>query len=120
MMGKASENHGKMQRILDELEKLFEEAVSRGSSTEAAGSDVPVQELSDDPQLGYIEVVIGPAFDIDAYNHGAQGEPAKGVLSAAGRGVLDMDRQYNAVNFQFFVQRADAGVFHESAEASYE
>merc|ERR1719230_922218 len=31
-----------------------------------------------------------------------------------------MDKQYNAVNFQFFVQRADAGMTREGAEASYE
>merc|ERR1719171_1760045 len=31
-----------------------------------------------------------------------------------------MDRQYNAVNFQYFTQRADAGVTRTGAEASYE
>jgi len=31
-----------------------------------------------------------------------------------------MDRQYNAVNFQFFKQRAEAGITREGAEASFE
>eukprot|EP00411_Alexandrium_monilatum_P110235 CAMPEP_0175709198 /NCGR_PEP_ID=MMETSP0097-20121207/39449_1 /TAXON_ID=311494 /ORGANISM="Alexandrium monilatum, Strain CCMP3105" /LENGTH=1037 /DNA_ID=CAMNT_0017016591 /DNA_START=8 /DNA_END=3121 /DNA_ORIENTATION=+ len=115
MMAKASENHSKMQQILDDLEELFE-AACEGTAEGA----VPLEDLSDDPQLGYIEVVIGPAFDIDAYNDGVNGNPTKGVLSAADRGVLDMDRQYNAVNFQFFVQRADAGATRDGAEASFE
>ena len=41
-----------------------------------------------------------------AYNDGVKGNKAKGVLSAEERGVLDMDRQYNAVNFQYFAQQA--------------
>ena len=44
--------------------------------------------------------------DIDAYNDGVKGNASKGILPAAERGVLDMDRQYNAVNFQFFAQQA--------------
>jgi len=118
MMAKASENHGKMQHVLDDLEELFDSA-SAEHNNHIEGA-VPVEELSDDPQLGYIEVVIGPAFDIDAYNDGANGNPSKGILSASERGVVDMDRQYNAVNFQFFVQRAEAGATRDGAEASFE
>ncbi|CAJ1460360.1 unnamed protein product [Effrenium voratum] len=66
-----------------------------------------------------MEVIIGPAFDMDAYNDGVKGNKAKGVLSAEERGVLDMDRQYNAVNFQYFAQQADAGATKEGAEASF-
>lgn len=117
MMSKASENHAKMQRVLEDLEELFER-VSERQTSEAAGA--PVEELSDDPQLGVMEVIVGPAFDMDAYNDGINGSAARGILPAADRGVTDMDRQYNAVNFQFFTQRADAGVTRSGAEASYE
>ena len=34
-------------------------------------------------------------------------------------GILDMDRQYNAVNFQYFAQAAEAGVTKAGAEASF-
>lgn len=117
MMSTASENHAKMQRVLEDLEDLFESAGDQQNST--AGND-PVEELSDDPQLGVMQVIIGPAFDIDAYNDGVNGNPTKGIQSAADRGVLDMDRQYNAVNFQFFKQRAEAGITREGAQASFE
>jgi hypothetical protein len=117
MMKKASENHLKMQRILDNLEEFFDAACNVNI---VADGGTPVDQLSDDPQLGNIEVVIGPAFDIDAYNDGANGNSSKGIVSAIDRGVLDMDRQYNAVNFQFFVQRAVAGVTRDGAEASFE
>lgn len=113
MMSTASTNHGKMQRVLEDLEELFEAA----GDAQAAGC---AEELSDDPPLGTMQVIIGPAFDIDAYNDGVNGNPGKRILSAADRGVLDMDRQYNAVNFQFFKQRAEAGVTREGAEASFE
>jgi len=114
MMSQASRNHSKMQRVLDELEDLFEAACDR------PGVGASEEELSEDPPLGSIEVVIGPAFDIDAYNDGINGNPSIGVLPAADRGVLDMDRQYNAVNFQFYVQRTAAGVTREGAEVSFE
>jgi len=117
MMSTASENHGKMQRVLEDLEELFEAATDQQHD---ADGGVSVEELGDDPQLGVMQVIIGPAFDIDAYNDGVNGNSAKGIQSAAERGVLDMDRQYNAVNFQFFKQRAEAGVTREGAEASYE
>jgi hypothetical protein len=117
MMSTASENHAKMQRVLEDLEELFEAACDRRDSSSAG---VPSEDLSDDPQLGVMEVIIGPAFDIDAYNDGVNGNKAKGILPAADRGVSDMDRQYNAVNFQYFTQRADAGVTRTGAEASYE
>lgn len=117
MMSQASENHAKMQRALDDLEELFE---TTSDQREAAASGAgALEELSDDPQLGTMEVVIGPAFDIEAYNDGINGNSARGILSSADRGVLDMDRQYNAVNFQVFVQRADAGATRAGAEASY-
>eukprot|EP00913_Durusdinium_trenchii_P002275 g2100.t1 len=58
-------------------------------------------------------------FDIDAYNDGVKGNPSKGILAAADRGILDMDRQYNAVNFQYFAQQAEAGVTRAGAEASF-
>merc|ERR1711998_514816 len=105
-----------MQHVLEDLEELFEAATDRNS---ASGS-IAAEELSDDPQLGVMQVIIGPAFDIDAYNDGINGNRAKGIQSAADRGVLDMDRQYNAVNFQYFKQRAEAGVTKEGAQASFE
>ena len=98
---------------LEDLEELFEAAQDRQAA------DGHAEELTDDPQLGIMEVIIGPAFDMDAYNDGVRGNAARAVLSAADRGVLDMDRQYNAVNFQYFAQQADAGVTREGAEASY-
>lgn len=118
MMSKASENHAKMQRVLGDLEELFEAAVDRQAAGDV-GARAP-EELGDDPQLGVMEVIIGPAFDIDAYNDGINGNPARGVLSSKDRGVLDMDRQYNAVNFQFYTQRSDAGITRAGAEASFE
>mmetsp|Transcript_27415 Transcript_27415/g.64035 ORF Transcript_27415/g.64035 Transcript_27415/m.64035 type:complete len:1045 (-) Transcript_27415:184-3318(-) len=116
MMSVASTNHRKMQQVLEDLEELFEAALDR-QAAEAGGS--PVEDLSDDPQLGVMEVVIGPAFDMDAYNDGVKGNTTNAVLAAADRGILDMDRQYNAVNFQYFAQQADAGVTRAGAEASY-
>merc|ERR1719277_450165 len=116
-MSKASENHAKMQQVLEDLEELFERA---SESRDAPAEDVPTEVLTDDPQLGVMEVIVGPAFDIDAYNDGVNSNASSGILSAADRGVMDMDRQYNAVNFQFFAQRADAGVTRSHAEASYE
>lgn len=56
-------------------------------------------------RLGFIEVMVGPVFDIKAFNNGSSGSDEAGVLSLKDRGVLCLDRQYNAVNFQFFVQR---------------
>jgi hypothetical protein len=117
MMSTASENHTKMQRVLEDLEQLFEIACDTQNSTIG---DCSAESLSDDPQLGVMQVIIGPAFDIDAYNDGVNGNATKSIMSAADRGVLDMDRQYNAVNFQFFKQRAEAGVTKEGAEASFE
>jgi len=112
MMSTASNNHRKMQKIMEDLEELFEAAQDCG---DAGGAE----ELTDDPQLGVMEVIIGPAFDIDAYNDGVKGNSSKGILSAAERGILDMDRQYNAVNFQYFAQAAEAGVTRAGAEASF-
>mmetsp|Transcript_99677 Transcript_99677/g.228746 ORF Transcript_99677/g.228746 Transcript_99677/m.228746 type:complete len:842 (+) Transcript_99677:3-2528(+) len=57
------------------------------------------------PELGHIEVMVGPVFDITAFNAGASGSEALGTLGLNARGVLCLDRQYNAVNFQYFVQR---------------
>ena len=115
MMSTASSNHGKMQKVLEDLEDLFETAQDR----QAVDTEGHAEELSDDPQLGIMEVIIGPSFDMDAYNDGVRGNAARAVLPAADRGVLDMDRQYNAVNFQYFAQQADAGVTREGAEASF-
>ena len=115
MMSTASSNHGKMQKVLEDLEDLFETAQDRL----AVDTEGHPEELGDDPQLGIMEVIIGPAFDMDAYNDGVRGNTARAVLPAADRGVLDMDRQYNAVNFQYFAQQADAGVTREGAEASF-
>lgn len=56
-------------------------------------------------RLGCIEVMVGPVFDIKAFNNGASGSSEAGTLGLADRGVTCLDRQYNAVNFQFFVQR---------------
>eukprot|EP00435_Cladocopium_sp_Y103_P039421 s2269_g10.t1 len=107
MMSTASNNHRKMQQIMEDLEELFERAQDAASSV-ACGA----VELTDDPQLGVME-------DIDAYNDGVKGNPSKGILAAAERGILDMDRQYNAVNFQYFAQAAEAGVTRAGAEASF-
>mmetsp|Transcript_116529 Transcript_116529/g.324760 ORF Transcript_116529/g.324760 Transcript_116529/m.324760 type:complete len:859 (-) Transcript_116529:101-2677(-) len=54
-------------------------------------------------RLGFIEVLVGPVFDVKAFNRGASG--GEGTLGLGDRGVVCLDRQYNAVNFQFFVQR---------------
>lgn len=48
-------------------------------------------------QLGWIEVMVGPVFEREAFNTGAN--------SLEKRGITCLDRQYNAVNFQFYVQR---------------
>ena len=56
--------------------------------------------------LGFVELVVGPAFDIEAYNNGVSGAPGLRVRGKASRGIVDMDRQWNAVNFCFFVPRA--------------
>lgn len=112
MMSTASNNHRKMQKIMEDLEELFEAAQDAASGSTAT-------ELPEDPQLGVMEVIIGPAFDMDAYNDGVKGNSSKGILAAAERGILDMDRQYNAVNFQYFAQAAEAGVTKAGAEASF-
>ncbi|CAK9026057.1 unnamed protein product [Durusdinium trenchii] len=122
MMSTASSNHRKMQKIMEDLEELFEAAqvlapAPWGSEDRRTAGES--EELTDDPQLGTMEVIIGPAFDIDAYNDGVKGNPSKGILAAADRGILDMDRQYNAVNFQYFAQQAEAGVTRAGAEASF-
>merc|ERR1719478_2126408 len=59
--------------------------------------------------------MVGPVFDIRAFNVGASGSTAEQdadpdffapqTRGLADRGVLCLDRQYNAVNFQFYVQR---------------
>jgi hypothetical protein len=54
-------------------------------------------------KLGFIEVMVGPVFDLQAFNRGASGEG--GTLGLQDRGIVCLDRQYNAVNFQFYVQR---------------
>merc|ERR1712048_89261 len=55
--------------------------------------------------LGFIEVMVGPAWDIRAFNNGATGCEELGILGLQDRGIHCLDRQYNAVNFQFFVER---------------
>eukprot|EP01111_Echinosteliopsis_oligospora_P011599 TRINITY_DN3866_c0_g1_i1.p1 TRINITY_DN3866_c0_g1~~TRINITY_DN3866_c0_g1_i1.p1 ORF type:complete len:774 (-),score=200.90 TRINITY_DN3866_c0_g1_i1:402-2723(-) len=56
--------------------------------------------------LGHIEVIVGPSFDIRAYNWGSTGNENRGILSKKERGVLSIDQQYNAFNFIFYVLRA--------------
>jgi len=55
--------------------------------------------------LGHVEVMVGPVFDITAFNAGASGSDSMKTLGLNVRGVQCLDRQYNAVNFQYFVQR---------------
>jgi len=45
--------------------------------------------------------------------------PTRYFALAPAKGILDMDRQYNAVNFQYFAQAAEAGVTRAGAEASF-
>lgn len=54
-----------------------------------------------------MQVIIGPAFNIDAYNWGVVGNKDKGIKSQKERGVLSMDQQYNAFNFVYFVLRSN-------------
>eukprot|EP00929_Paragymnodinium_shiwhaense_P034686 TRINITY_DN18841_c0_g1_i1.p1 TRINITY_DN18841_c0_g1~~TRINITY_DN18841_c0_g1_i1.p1 ORF type:complete len:859 (-),score=249.04 TRINITY_DN18841_c0_g1_i1:494-3070(-) len=56
-------------------------------------------------RLGFIEVMVGPAFDIKAFNNGSSGSQEVGVQGLEARGIRCLDRQYNAVNFQYYVQR---------------
>ena len=38
---------------------------------------------------------------------GVQGNPGKNILGFQDRGVVSLERQFNAVNFVFYVKRAD-------------
>ena len=51
--------------------------------------------------------IIGPAFNIDAYNYGVTGNEKSGIRSQNKRGVLSMDQQYNAFNFVYYVLRSN-------------
>lgn len=52
--------------------------------------------LDEDVPLGNMQVIIGPAFDIDAFNDGVDGNKEKGILSQEARGILSMDQQVRA------------------------
>lgn len=52
-------------------------------------------------------MIIGPAFNIDAYNYGVTGNEKHGIKSQKERGVLSMDQQYNAFNFVYYVLRSN-------------
>lgn len=63
-------------------------------------------EIDDNPIMGRIEIIIGPAFDVRSFNWGINGNESKGILPKKERGVLSMDAQWNALNFVYFVPRA--------------
>eukprot|EP01012_Entosiphon_sulcatum_P044184 TRINITY_DN5875_c0_g1_i1.p1 TRINITY_DN5875_c0_g1~~TRINITY_DN5875_c0_g1_i1.p1 ORF type:complete len:798 (-),score=131.19 TRINITY_DN5875_c0_g1_i1:17-2410(-) len=62
--------------------------------------------LPDDVPMGLIQIISGPVFDKDAYNDGILGNRQKEIKSQEERGVLDMDCQWNALNFQYYSERA--------------
>ncbi len=71
---------------------------------------IDIQPITVDPgevPLGPMQVMIGPAFNIDAYNWGVVGKAEKGIKSQQERGVLSMDQQYNAFNFVYYVLRSN-------------
>eukprot|EP00455_Lapot_gusevi_P038904 TRINITY_DN4359_c0_g1_i1.p1 TRINITY_DN4359_c0_g1~~TRINITY_DN4359_c0_g1_i1.p1 ORF type:complete len:653 (-),score=213.79 TRINITY_DN4359_c0_g1_i1:29-1987(-) len=63
-------------------------------------------DLPEDVHVGKLEVIVGPVFDISAYNDGIRGNASKGIKSQKDRGVVDIDAQYNGLNFVYFI---DAG-----------
>jgi len=46
----------------------------------------PLKALPDSVRCGHVEVIIGPVFDIIAYNDGVDGNKAKGIPSRKARG----------------------------------
>jgi len=71
------------------------------------GTIKELQELNENTKLGYVEVLIGPCFDKAAYNDGIVGNAELGVLPLEQRGVEDLDQQWNAFNFVYYVERAE-------------
>ena len=71
------------------------------------GAIAKLGPLPDDVHCGHIEVIVGPVFDIDAYNWGIEGNKSKGILPYTERGVVDMDQQYNALNFVYYVDKGN-------------
>jgi hypothetical protein len=74
--------------------------------------DSPTQDITKieadvaEAPLGPMQVIIGPTFNIDAYNYGVLGNEKEGIRSQKDRGVLSMDQQYNAFNFVYYVLRS--------------
>ncbi len=62
--------------------------------------------LDETAKPGRIEVLVGPVFDLDAYNAGAVGNDEMHVKSYQQRGILSFDEQYDAFNFVYYVERA--------------
>ena len=62
---------------------------------------------SNNPNMGKVEIIVGPFISIEAYNNGATGEKTLGIKPAHERGVVDYDQQYNAINLQLFVPTID-------------
>lgn len=67
------------------------------------------RNLAKDMRPGRISVIVGPAFDINAYNWGVLGHKMgqQDIKEMKERGILSMDQQYDAFNFVFYVERAD-------------
>eukprot|EP01129_Flabellula_baltica_P009257 TRINITY_DN3751_c0_g1_i2.p1 TRINITY_DN3751_c0_g1~~TRINITY_DN3751_c0_g1_i2.p1 ORF type:complete len:665 (+),score=130.32 TRINITY_DN3751_c0_g1_i2:110-2104(+) len=61
--------------------------------------------LPDNIDMGKVSVIIGPCFDISAYNDGAKGNFEAGIKPLKYRGVKSMEQQFNAVNFEYWVLR---------------
>jgi Zinc finger, C3HC4 type (RING finger) len=80
-----------------------------------AGQVRRMGELPDNVHVGRIEVIVGPAFDRAAYNWGAAGDAKRNIKSKRDRGSLDMDQQYNALNFCYYVAAGAAGKFKRCA-----
>ena len=62
-------------------------------------------------EMGRVELMIGPAFDVEAYNLGIHGGKIRFngvptvVKSKSDRGVKHNDAQWNAMNFQYWISR---------------
>ncbi|KJE95698.1 hypothetical protein CAOG_009952 [Capsaspora owczarzaki ATCC 30864] len=85
---------------IDSTEELFH-APPPANIKPFASASAP----SIDTRVGSLDVIVGPVFDIDAFNDGAIGNPAKGILPYDQRGVVDMDRQFNALNMAYYVAK---------------
>lgn len=91
-----------------------EEALAASGSDGANEDGAAAREDNDAEEavnMGLVEVMIGPAFDVSAYNLGIHGGTVelKGVpttvKSKFDRGVRHNDAQWNAMNFQYWISR---------------